>query len=175
MSVSLVLRTEESAPKPFMVKDSETMEIVGYADTLEMAAGMADRRDGALRESPVREIKMTPTVADLVQAVREAAEEDPGRYYESLNGACFYMPNEANPKGCIVGHAMRALGITEDLDEIAGDDSGLEKAIYSFPIVFDEVEHCEAARWLFHAQSYQDSGLSWASAVAGADEKAHAE
>ena len=101
----------------------------------------------------------------IERQVRNAAAAFPDRTYQSAGGACQYSPDDRNPSGCIVGLAMRRLGV--DLDGESFEAVGAVTAV-----------SCRLSRdldvrfqdWLGTVQAAQDAGDMWANAVAHADE-----
>lgn len=119
-------------------------------------------------------IHITFEVEDVVRKVRELAEEAPDFVYTKgpthidgiWNGGCKYAPDEQNPKGCIIGAALSALGV-----DTAGGGfdafEGLGVTALLRRIHLEPSEH--QGRWLERVQGHQDSGNTWGAAVAFAD------
>jgi hypothetical protein len=116
-------------------------------------------------------------VLDVVEAAIAAANEDPERVYsrESVTTDCLYQPTPMNPKGCLIGCALRTVGYPEDeMDRL--EMQGAQDAVMD-AWTFITGEHWEASpaarignHWMEVAQSAQDRGFTWSEAVRQADE-----
>lgn len=118
-----------------------------------------------------------PAPADIVEAVREIADEFPTHVYEKdLMGdqECRY---EKDGHGdCIIGCALERLGVPTEhirwLDSAA--DSGASAAVFNIWYErYSDIPDTETGmliRWLNRVQSEQDNGTSWGAAVLDADE-----
>ncbi len=106
----------------------------------------------------------TLNIPALIAAVRELAAEEPGfiyRFYaDDPKLACSYFPNEKNPKGCIVGAAIRLVAPDFDLQPWEGQNAG--------DVVGDFATE-EQSNWFNHVQGEQDAGKPWGEAVRLAD------
>lgn len=139
---------------------------------------------------------MTPTVADIVDKVREIAAAQPDYVYRPQpdyvyrQGAtiptCVYVEpdDDGNLRGsCLIGRALVALGIdTKRLAE--RDNSGdiaigwlLSELVFAGEVVrwwVDDVEppwhRNPKVMWLRLVQNHQDGQRTWGDAVALADE-----
>ncbi len=120
----------------------------------------------------------SPTIFDVATEIRRLAAEQPGFAYRPEQGSvsCYYFPDERNPCGCIVGGAMRPLGL--DLDDKRFKGLGAESAIrirfgdLDMPLDDEEdppVRH--ALSWINHVQSMQDARNTWGVSVADADDR----
>jgi hypothetical protein len=113
--------------------------------------------------------KVDFTTKDVVREVRRIAAENPDFVYTpSLNGICSYHATEGNPQGCIIGAALKSLGV--DVDVLAGPANtilrhlGLEGVFY-----IEDVSR--EAEWVQTVQSCQDCRKPWGEAVSLASER----
>ena len=103
----------------------------------------------------------------LIAAIRELAAESPDNIYDrGQSHACSYVVGECSngTQGCIVGQALRRLGLeTPDFKEPVDD--------YLFNH-YDcgRVDDVSRTLWLIAVQTEQDSSNTWAYAVEDADE-----
>lgn len=117
------------------------------------------------------------TVADVVAKVRELAAANPTFEYRSherqvalpASPTCSYLPDEWNPLGCIVGAALRSLGVPED---VLRSHEGLGAGPMLSALFGDRVDHV-VDDWFTVLQQAQDTGHPWGEAVATADEYLH--
>ena len=118
------------------------------------------------------------TPANLEQAVRELAAENPDFIYRSVgfDGGCHYFPTPpANPLGCIIGAAVRRLG--HDLSQEC-EGEGAEAVLSdiwgstfhrSGEAPYELVRRHLATNWFGRVQVLQDRGHPWLTAVSTAD------
>lgn len=119
-------------------------------------------------------------VEDLYAQVRIIAEEHPERIYhdyyaevfpEADHAECAYFLENGAP-GCIVGHALHRLGINaQDVEEMntgIGVTDLLDSISYVDPM---DRRQMSMVNWLTIAQSAQDRGEPWSSAIIEADAK----
>jgi len=118
-------------------------------------------------------LESTVTTKQVQDEVRKIAAEFPDVLYAQRAAAgCLYAPDPGNPHGCLIGFALRRLGVTE-LDERAEEAEGI---MIEWPGEFPDTKALhEALMWLVYAQDYQDEGYSWSASVAAADFDADAE
>lgn len=90
---------------------------------------------------------------------------------------CEYTPNALNPDcGCIVGEALRWLGVPIHILELLDSQSLGSWGVFASAL--DDVLRDHVAPgavrsdWVSRVQHYQDEGHSWAQAVALADQDA---
>ena len=101
---------------------------------------------------------MTVNAIDLELRVRAIARTFPDKIYIQAGEGCTYVPNRANPMGCIMGAALAPLG------------ENLWDWDYHGGITQDDEERIDGpTQWLSNVQYRQDQGDSWARAVAYAD------
>lgn len=109
----------------------------------------------------------TYTARDLELAVRRQAGADPDRVYYMSGpySKCVYEPTPNNPKGCIVGAALRSLG-----EPITGGED-VTTLLYETSILkcfLSKDKHLKSAAFLHDVQMNQDSGYAWAEAISEA-------
>lgn len=115
-------------------------------------------------------------LSNIVTEVRRIAAEYPDFVYTETKmpvgsiwvTRCFYSPNESNPNGCIIGFAMRNLGMSVDEFDTNHDSISAETVIPLRLGLSDSAEF-EALEWLNTVQRRQDHGKSWSEAVVSAD------
>ena len=104
----------------------------------------------------------------LILMVRGIAAQYPTVKYTKCgpNNTCNYAPDRVNVHGCIMGFALRMLGIAPPAE---GDSIA-----FALRKAFNMERDSDDANvlWLRQAQYRQDTGSSWAEAVASADEHA---
>lgn len=117
-------------------------------------------------------------VKDIVKAVREIAAEDPDYRYNphydpedmSPTMMCSYINNmDGEPGGCIVGRAMRAVGVPKSR-LLKAEGVGVMSLLIDFEDDHETYEYSiEEAAWLREVQNAQDTGETWGEAVTAAD------
>jgi hypothetical protein len=100
---------------------------------------------------------------DVSEALDRVVRELGGDFkYYSNAGVCYYLPDERNPKGCIVGATLSELGLEEALPDDVLSGAQLFRDLES-----DGVNITTGARiGLAAAQAVQDQGHTWAEAKA---------
>ena len=119
------------------------------------------------------------TLQQVVDKVREVAKERPEFVYRDQPGAgadeCSYTSaaiGSDEGEGCIIGQALMRCGLSREMLEEMQD--GKACGISDFlPVLIGHVEQASyrdpRVRWMLVAQNAQDTGSSWADAVAQAD------
>lgn len=105
------------------------------------------------------------TAKDLAREVLRLADQHPTATYEaSVPGECLYAAGDAaGACGCLMGQAMRALGVTDDeLTEMDANGEGITAQLTRLSIDWDT----DIAFALDCAQTQQDHGYPWGQAVA---------
>jgi hypothetical protein len=120
------------------------------------------------------------TLKQLVHKVRELATASPDNKYVTTDGKnCFYNSGQCSngSVGCIFGQALRALGVTEDIDIWSVNAGTAEYSIRSLiPKLVAEgymvgvtLEHTNILSWCAFVQSAQDEQQTWGEAIQRAD------
>jgi hypothetical protein len=120
----------------------------------------------------------TFTVGDLINEVLVLANEMPDYVYlapededdeEFVEGCSYLRSHDDATKGCIMGQAMRRLGVPDDvLLEHEGQTivRVLETlGVVDGPMGGDPSTWGTGERWLFDVQQRQDTGEAWGAAV----------
>ena len=123
------------------------------------------------------------TLQQVVDKVREVAKERPEFVYRDQPGAgadeCSYTSagiDTDEGEGCLIGQALMRCGLSRET--LAQLQDGKAVGISDFlPVLVGHVEQESnrnttrdpRVRWLLAAQNAQDTGSSWADAVAQAD------
>ncbi|GAA2294375.1 hypothetical protein GCM10010149_47940 [Nonomuraea roseoviolacea subsp. roseoviolacea] len=118
-----------------------------------------------------------PTITDaqLIDAIKTVAAENPDRVYTSpehmsTTGTCFYVhrdeaTDELSP-GCLVGAALHRLGVPLETLQRNEDTNAFNLLSKLFPMLTTQT--CSFAN---SAQMDQDGGRSWGEAVAYAESR----
>jgi hypothetical protein len=111
--------------------------------------------------------KLSP-LQKLEKAVRKLAKANPDFVYttEDEESRCFYRPDEKNPKGCIIGAALAAIGLPTGFNH-----EGLPAESVINDLLAPDVFSYEQTRWFSDVQVVQDEQKPWAEAVADADKR----
>jgi hypothetical protein len=108
--------------------------------------------------------KSSVEAGKLIMAVRAQAEAHPDRIYTGLsNGECQYKPHrqpDGTVTGCIIGNALRSIGVSTTGCEGRGISTLLERY---------EIGNLRQLAWLRKVQMEQDLHHQWADAVTTAD------
>lgn len=118
----------------------------------------------------------------LEAEVRRIAREDPEHIYEPppetideygamRGGDCSYLPDDNNPQGCLIGAALRAVGVTptEDFEGNAANQV-IEDILATIEVTI-EGRFEDKVEWFRLVQSAQDEGTAWGKAVEHADKE----
>lgn len=126
---------------------------------------------------PTKESATIATVADIWAEVQKLADENPGFVYRPQRGGgyarCSYLPDPANPEGCIVGAALSRLGVAQELLEAYEGSAAaglIEAALGRDPHVRNRYEK-RLIKIIGEVQAYQDAGWPWGEAVGRARRK----
>jgi hypothetical protein len=107
------------------------------------------------------------TSQNVVDKVREIAAAQPDYVYNTSGDstmACYYTLNfDLTPGGCIIGRALRGVGISRNTLESYEGKAADEVVPYVVETSDDDNE------WLRNVQMHQDAGYSWGTAVRRAD------
>jgi len=100
---------------------------------------------------------------DVVQQIRDIAAQQPERRYDD---SCVYVIDSIDgpQPGCIVGHALWALGLA---DETWLGKKDNRSAVLRLPLALDWAH--EDTVWVQRVQNLQDDGVPWGLAVELAD------
>lgn len=125
-------------------------------------------------------------IDELVSNVRRVALDHPDRVYsrDDESVGCTYVPDHANPDGCIIGAAARLtdhdfdhlddlrpdIGVTEAVEIIAAEEFGYQPDDDT-NLRFDGDTSLRVAWWLSDVQEQQDQGMTWLYAVTHADDE----
>jgi hypothetical protein len=111
---------------------------------------------------------VTGPLQKLEKAVRKLAKANPDFVYTTAGDtdSCLYAPDERNPKGCIIGAALAAIGLPTGFKH-----EGLPAESVINDLLAPDVFSYEQTRWFSDVQVAQDEQKPWAAAVAEADER----
>lgn len=118
------------------------------------------------------------TLNQLVDAVRQVAATEPDYIYDNGDDSstCEYTPNDRNRCGCIVGEALRLLGVSRERLRALDLLGYTENVSWGAPRAVDELSdllttEALTSSWVRLVQEYQDAGSDWSGAVNRADER----
>ncbi len=118
------------------------------------------------------------TYRQLAYAMRRQATADPhyryvprrmkaGSAMRGFSMDCHYLPDEHNPKGCLVGAALVELGTPPEA-LVPYDEDPLSDLVVA-GIIDIELDDALYREWVLAAQEAQDWGYEWSDAIAKAD------
>lgn len=118
------------------------------------------------------------TLSRLIDTIRQIAATEPDFVYNigsDPDSVCAYAPNRLNRCGCLVGEALRVLGVPDrvlaDLDALAASFTPTQWGSIAAREALAHLVEADAlsSPWVAYVQNVQDGGYSWGEAVAQAD------
>lgn len=105
------------------------------------------------------------TVADLIEAIKAVAAENPDRVYEkeSEEALARYFHGDGGP-GCLVGHGMARCGV-KPVDDDHNSYHIAEGIRFGYFEGLEDEGTVDQRSWLSDVQEWQDGGQSWGNAV----------